>query len=62
MLNNLKAQASQNNRWHFRYLSYGLTPDDVQQENHNKLLLIKLHKDLGFHDICDLPEKILYHF
>jgi hypothetical protein len=34
----------------------------VLQENHNKLLLIKLHKDLGFHDISDKPEKIIYNF
>jgi hypothetical protein len=53
MLNNLKAPLTKNNRWHFRYLSYGYSPNDVQQENHNKLLLIKLHKDLGFNDISD---------
>jgi hypothetical protein len=53
------------NDWKFKYLSYAELLDapsisEFKLKNHNKLLIINLHEQLGFNQVCDLPEKILF--
>lgn len=53
--------------WQLQYLSYG--PEmmkrfntEFQRNHHNKLLIIKLNKDMKFDNNDDLPERALYYF